>query len=75
MLAMRDEAQMEDETDAGPGTGSGALSRFCIATRTVKPVGELLLRKALRLAPFAQIVPHGLRWADSCNHFLIVVAN
>lgn len=42
MLAMRDEAQMEDETDAGPGTGSGALSRFCIATRTVKPVGELL---------------------------------
>ncbi|MDF2994810.1 MAG: hypothetical protein K0R27_447 [Xanthobacteraceae bacterium] len=58
MLAMRDEVHMddvhmEDETDAGPGTGR-VLSRLCIATREVKPVDELLRFVA---APDGTLVP------------------
>jgi predicted RNA-binding protein YlxR (DUF448 family) len=54
MLAVRDEAMMDDETDAGPGTGRGVVTRLCIATRDVKPVDELL---RFVVAPDGTLVP------------------
>ena len=49
--------ERDDDSDAGPRSGGSATERMCIATRTVKPIGE---------APFAgQTVQLGFRyWTD-----------
>ena len=43
-----------DETDAGPGAVRGERTRFCIATRAVKPLDEML---RFVVAPDGMVVP------------------
>ena len=43
-----------DETDAGLEAARRAVTRLCLASRTVKPVGELM---RFVLAPDGQVVP------------------
>lgn len=53
---MQDEAALTDadETDAGPNEARDVLTRQCIASRAVKPVGEML---RFVVAPDGQVVP------------------
>lgn len=41
MLAAQDSTQ-DNELDAGPRSGGSGTERFCVVTRTVKPVDELI---------------------------------
>ena len=41
MLAAQDTMQ-DTELDAGPRSGGAGTERFCVVTRTVKPVDELI---------------------------------
>jgi predicted RNA-binding protein YlxR (DUF448 family) len=54
--AVQDEATLTEaeETDAGPNEARDVLTRQCIASRTVKPVGEML---RFVVAPDGQVVP------------------
>jgi predicted RNA-binding protein YlxR (DUF448 family) len=46
--------ERDDDSDAGPRSGGAVTARMCIATRTVRPVGELL---RLVVAPDGAVVP------------------
>lgn len=48
------EPSVADETDAGLEAARRAVTRLCLASRTVKPVGELM---RFVLAPDGQVVP------------------
>lgn len=51
---MPDGVEIADETDAGPGLGRCEPTRFCVATRTAKPVDQLL---RFVVAPDGTVVP------------------
>ena len=51
---MSDGVEIADETDAGPGLGRREPTRFCVATRTAKPVDQLL---RFVVAPDGTVVP------------------